>query len=212
MKTMRKTWRAAWAAAGIGATTWATAARLAGIGLLGAGLLGGPAGSAAVRADEPAKPAATPAKADAKPAESLETLHKRFTEQMSGVKLVGRFTVLGKENDKATAEEYRILSVQKMDAGDYWLLTARIKYGQHDVTVPMPLEVKWAGSTPVITLDKVAIPGLGTFSARVLFHEKMYSGTWMHDQVGGHLFGTYEKLKPEEAAEKPNEKPAPKQP
>jgi hypothetical protein len=147
-----------------------------------------------VAADPPAAKNADPAKT----APTREELYKRFSAQMSGVKLVGRFTVLGKENEKLAAEEYRILSVVKMDDGDYWLLTARIKYGKNDVTVPMPLQIKWAGETPVITLDKVTIPGLGTFSSRVLFHENMYAGTWMHDKVGGHLFGTVEKLKPEE--------------
>jgi len=152
-------------------------------------------GPATLDAADP--PAAKDADAT-KAAPAREELFKRFSEQMAGVKLVGRFTVLGKENEKLAAEEYRILSVVKMDDGDYWLLTARIKYGKNDVTVPMPLQIKWAGATPVITLDKVTIPGLGTFSSRVLFHENMYTGTWMHDKVGGHLFGTIEKLKPEE--------------
>lgn len=149
-------------------------------------------------ADEPAAKPTTPPAAGAKPSATKEELFQRFTEQMSGVKLVGRFTVLGKENEKLAAEEYRILSVKKMEDGDYWLLTARIKYGTNDITVPMPLQIKWAGETAVITLDKVTIPGLGTFSSRVLFHENMYAGTWMHDKVGGHLFGTVEKLKAEE--------------
>jgi hypothetical protein len=30
--------------------------------------------------------------------------------------------------------------------------------------------VKWAGDTPFIVLEKVSIPGLGTFSARVLLY------------------------------------------
>src|SRR5262245_16181317 len=61
---------------------------------------------------------------DPKPKDAAPTrdeMFKKFSEQMSGVKLVGRFTVLGKEDGKLTAEEYRILSVKKMDEGDYWL-------------------------------------------------------------------------------------------
>lgn len=157
------------------------------------------------RAEDKPAAAATAAKTESKPS-SQEERFARFTEQMSGVKLIGRFTILGKENEKLTPEEYRILSVKKMENGDYWLITARIKYGKNDVTVPMPLEVKWSGETPVITLDKVTIPGLGTFSSRVLFHENMYAGTWKHDSVGGHLFGTVEKLKPEELDEKGEKK------
>ena len=58
-----------------------------------------------------------------------------------------------------------------------------------DLTVPVPVQVKWAGKTPVITVDKVSIPGLGTFSARVLLDNDRYAGTWSHDEKGGHLFG-----------------------
>ncbi|MFO0901968.1 MAG: hypothetical protein U0939_03145 [Pirellulales bacterium] len=153
-------------------------------------------------ADEPpAAPATKPA--------SREELIKKFEQAMSGVKLIGQFTVVGKETPPAK-EEYTILSCQKMPEGDLWLLQARIKYGANDLTVPLPLEIKWAGSTPVITLDNFTIPGLGTFNSRVLFDGNTYAGTWSHGKVGGHLFGTIEKLPAEKSApaEKPAEKPA----
>ena len=66
-----------------------------------------------------------------------------------------------------------------------------------DVTVPIPLEIKWAGDTPVITLTDLAIPSLGTFTARVVIYDGRYAGTWQHGQVGGHLFGRIEKAPPE---------------
>ncbi len=72
-------------------------------------------------------------------------------------------------------------------------IQTRIKYGDHDVTVPIVITILWAGQTPVMTLDKVVVPGLGTFSARVVFHEDKYAGTWSHDDVGGHLFGKVEE-------------------
>jgi hypothetical protein len=39
---------------------------------------------------------------------------------------------------------------------------------------------------------------LGTFDARVVIHDQKYAGTWKHGEVGGHLFGTIEKLQPQE--------------
>jgi hypothetical protein len=57
---------------------------------------------------------------------------------------------------------------QNFGQGDFWLLTSQITYGDVDLTVPVPVQVKWAGNTPVITDEKIWIPGLGTFSARVL--------------------------------------------
>ena len=58
-----------------------------------------------------------------------------------------------------------------------------------DVKVPVGLLIKWIDRTPVIVLDQVTIPGMGTFDARVLIRKGMYAGTWAHGEVGGHLFG-----------------------
>jgi hypothetical protein len=70
-----------------------------------------------------------------------------------------------------------------------------------DVTLPLPLEVKWAGETPVITLTDLKILVLGTFSARVVIHNNKYAGTWTHGKAGGHMFGTIEKISDEEDSE-----------
>ncbi|MBM4003591.1 MAG: hypothetical protein FJ295_09935 [Planctomycetes bacterium] len=145
-------------------------------------------------ADQPAQGA--PAAATSKPPRDRQELYKELAEKLHRVKLTGNFTIHGKDGP-LVKEEYYILSAKKLDQGEMWLLNARIKYGDHDLTVPLPLEIQWAAETPVITLDKLTIPGLGTFGARVLFHEKSYAGTWSHDKVGGHLFGTFEKMKDE---------------
>jgi hypothetical protein len=125
---------------------------------------------------------------------TLQDLIKLFEERMSGSRLIGKFTISGRENDNPQDEEYHILKVKKLDRGDFWEFQARIKYGDHDVTVPLVLEVKWAGNTPVITVDKLFIPGMGTFDARVLLRRNSYAGTWSHDSITGHLFGRIEKL------------------
>ena len=119
--------------------------------------------------------------------------YERFEKAMSGVVLEGRFTILGRDRDKMPSETYEIARVQKLPNGDYWQFQARIKYSDKDVTLPLPLEVKWAGNTPVITLDNLTIPGLGTFNSRVVLDGDKYAGTWMHGEVGGHLFGTIRK-------------------
>lgn len=128
-------------------------------------------------------------------------LYDKLAEYLSGTKWTGQFTVTGNDNDDLTKEEYYILSAEKMEDGDYWKLVARIKYGDHDTTVPLPLEIKWAGKTPVITVDKMAVPGIGVFDARVLIRNGKYSGTWAHNEVGGHLFGEIKKMTEEELAE-----------
>ncbi len=113
----------------------------------------------------------------------------RFAKLLTGAKFKGSFTLDGKPLSDLQEEEYEIEKVEKMPELDLWSLTARIKYGKKDVSVPVPLFVKWAGETPVLTLDNLTLPGLGTFSSRVVLHGDKYAGTWQHDDKGGHLFG-----------------------
>lgn len=119
-----------------------------------------------------------------------ETLEKTFVERLTGAALVGTFSVDGKPGAKP--ERYEIDSVKK-HKGDDWIVTARIKYGEHDLKVPMVVQVYWAGDTPMISLTNLTIPRLGTFTSRVMFHEHRYAGTWQHGDVGGHLWGMIEK-------------------
>jgi len=128
-----------------------------------------------------------------------------FTTALTNVKLVGRFT-FSADDKEPFRDEYTISSVVKVGAADLWIVSTRIRYGTVDLTVPVPVEVKWAGKTPVITLDDVTIPGLGTFSSRVVIDGSLYAGTWHHDAVGGHMFGKIVPT-PEENREKV---PAPK--
>jgi len=122
-----------------------------------------------------------------------------FSKALSGSKFVGNFTIVGQELGKLTPEEYSIKSVKKMPEGDMWLFVARIKYGERDMSVPIPLEVRWAGDdTPVICVTDFSIFGYGPFSARVVVYNDKYSGTWSHGEVHGHLFGV---IKPGEAEE-----------
>ncbi len=103
------------------------------------------------------------------------------------------------------AERYEIVSIKHLGKEDVWIIQARIQYGEHDLTVPVPVRIQWAGKTPVITLDRVAIPGLGTFDARVVIHDRKYAGMWRHDDVGGHLFGKILPAATAEAADTPRE-------
>jgi hypothetical protein len=144
-------------------------------------------------------PAADVKASDVKATDDEAARFAAFTKAMTNVKLVGRFTIAGDDVKDPIRDEYTISSVTKVGEADLWIVSARIRYGSVDLTVPVPVEVKWAGKTPVITLDNVTIPGLGTFSSRVVIDGPLYAGTWQHDAVGGHMFG---KIVPVEAPEK----------
>ena len=129
--------------------------------------------------------------------EAMQKRFRNFEKRLSGTQLTGQFTMTGQPDRPPTPERYEILKVEKLEKGDFWRITARIKYGDNDVTVPLAIEVKWAGNTPVMTVDSLFVPGLGTFDARVVFRKNKYAGTWAHGDVGGHLFGTFEKMPPQ---------------
>ena len=153
-------------------------------------------------AEDPVKKEAKPAAAaeaapDAKP--DRAQLEKDFEKAMSGSVLIGKFTVVGKENEAPKEERYTISKVKKQDDGE-WIFV--YQYGQKDTQIPIKLQIEWAGDTPVITMTDITIPGVGTFTARVLFYRGWYAGTWQHGKVGGHLFGRIEKLPLEPKVEK----------
>ncbi|HUY33523.1 MAG TPA: hypothetical protein VMV69_12305 [Pirellulales bacterium] len=146
--------------------------------------------------DKPPKPSKTTAAAPA-PADRA-TLEKEFAESLSAATLVGYFTYDGQEDKGLRKEKYKLKSVKKL-TGDHWLF--EYQYGK-DAAIPLPLEVKWAGDTPVITLTDAKIPGVGTFTARVLFYRGEYAGTWAAGDHGGKLFG---KIVKEETDDKKDE-------
>jgi hypothetical protein len=143
---------------------------------------------------------------DKTPAIELDARSQKFQKLMSGAKLTGLFTVQGKPMKDLTEDTYEIRKVEKRKSeGDEWVITARVKYGKNDYEMPFPIQVKWAGETPVLTIEKFAVPGMGVFSARVLLHGTQYAGTWQHDEVGGHMFG---KIILPEAADGTSSEPA----
>jgi len=119
-----------------------------------------------------------------------------FSKSMEKSVLVGTFTVDGKDDgEPLKAERYEIESVVKA-SDNLWIFTTRVKYGKLDTKLPITVPMEWAGDTPMVTLTNASLPGLGEgFSARVLFYEDRYAGTWQHGDIGGHMFGKIERTK-----------------
>lgn len=122
---------------------------------------------------------------------------------MRGAVLNGHFTVLSQADatepagvesapPKLRSERYEIEKVVKR-AGDLWTFHARIQFGDKDVTLPVPVTLTWAGDTPMISVTDLGLPGLATYTARVVFYRDSYAGMWWGKQYGGHLFGTIER-------------------
>src|SRR4051812_18113055 len=67
---------------------------------------------------------------------SLNDLERKFTDQMHGAALVGRFTIAGREDRPASPDRYDISSVEKL-AGNDWRFNVRLRYGSVDATLPV---------------------------------------------------------------------------
>lgn len=122
---------------------------------------------------------------------------QQFKEMLSGSMLKGTWQMVqgepgqpltGKPLSSPRPEEYTISKVSKA-SDDYWVIVARIKYADKDVNIPVTVRVVWAEDTPIITLDNMSLPGLGTYSARVMVYRDFYAGTWFGDCYGGILSG-----------------------
>ena len=142
------------------------------------------------------------APASVTPEAQLE-LERAFEESMRGVVLVGNFTVFGSDSqaDERTSEappvrlrseRYEIERVVKR-TGDIWTFHARIRFGEKDVTVPVPVKLVWADDTPMVSVTDLGIPGLGSYTARVAFYRDSYAGMWWGKDHGGNMFGTIER-------------------
>ncbi len=140
--------------------------------------------AASTNATQPAKPKLTP-----------EQLEAKFKATLTKATLAGRWCSL-KDGQLGPEKEdkYTIIGVNKV-GGDMWLIHARIQYGKQDITAPIPVQVKWAGDTPVIIVDDVGVPGSGTYSARVMIYDNTYAGTWTGGDHGGLMNGAITQQK-----------------
>ncbi|MXY67929.1 MAG: hypothetical protein F4Y47_05140 [Acidobacteriia bacterium] len=136
------------------------------------------------------------------PADQLAR-EQAFEESMRGTVLDGHFTLVRLEGDPSGAEgggdaarlrseRYEIEKVVKRSA-NVWTFHARIQFGNTDVTLPVPVKLTWADDTPVVSVTDLGLPGLGSYTARVLFYGDSYAGTWSGGTHGGSMFGRLER-------------------
>ncbi len=153
------------------------------------------AGVGSVSAAEPTKqdaPAAQAAADTAAPDQAA--LEKSFAERLTGATMIGKYTVEGSDAPPK-ADRYRITRAVK-SSGDEWLIASSVEYKGFGIPVELKIPIRWAGDTPVMQVTDMKVPGIGTFTARVLFYGDQYIGTWAGHGHGGTLWG---KLVHEEA-------------
>ena len=117
---------------------------------------------------------------------SLTPLEKEFQDSLNNVTLQGQST---SDGTPGVSDDHYTLEKVVKTGDDRWSFYIRIERNGQAMTIPLPLQVKWAGDTPVITLTDQALPGMGTYTARVVVYRGHYAGTWSGRSGGGKVFG-----------------------
>ena len=126
-------------------------------------------------------------------AASLDQRERAFVERMRDVRLVGSFTVAGRDDQTPRSDRYDIKSVEKVGEG-LWRFNASMECCGVSGAIPIVVPMQWVGDTPVIMMTDTSLPGIGTFTVRLFFYDDRYAGTWQHGRVGGHMSGRIEKV------------------
>ena len=129
------------------------------------------------------------------PPPAMSAAEKAFQESMTNVTMLGFFTV--GDSTELHDDKYIIERVTKV-RDDVWKFEARVMYNKKDVKVALNVPVKWAGDTPVITLTRQGVGGLGVFDTRLVIYKGGYAGTWGGGDHGGKMFGNIVKNEPAE--------------
>ena len=123
---------------------------------------------------------------------SLSDVERQFTERMRDVKLVGSFTMAGRDERTPRSEGYDIHSVEKV-GDNLWRFNAGMNCCGVNGTIPVVVPMRFNGDTPMIMMTDTSLPGLGTYTVRLFFYGDRYAGTWQHGAFGGLMSGRIEK-------------------
>ncbi len=137
-------------------------------------------------------------------------LEAEFAKTLENAVLVGKFRLISNDEiGDEKPERYEIRSAKKL-AGDRWIITARVKYGTLDVEFPFPVDVVWAGDTPIISVTDVRFLTYGPYTARVMVYRGLYTGTWFGPGHGGLMSGRVERAAADAKDAKDAERAEPK--
>ena len=139
-----------------------------------------------------------------KAASETETMESQFSAMLKGATLKGTWAPvgpvgLGEDKDDA----YHIVEAKKVKE-DQWVMVSRFNYKGRQLDIPVPVVIKFAGDTAVMILNDLPTGDGATWSARILFHDDVYAGSWWEStrKKGGILSGTISRKAEEKGTEK----------
>ena len=127
-------------------------------------------------------------------------MESKFIAMVKNSTLKGTWAPImgGQLGSEKKDEAYRIVRAEKKE-GDKWAIVSLFEVNGQQVEYPIQAVVKFAGDTAVLILDNVrAGPGKANWSARVMFHDDIYTGRWWESanrEHGGTISGTVSRQK-----------------
>ena len=121
---------------------------------------------------------------------SAADLEAEFSAMLKNATLKGNWVpIQAGATGAEKSDSYRVVRAEKIE-GDQWHIVSKVRHQGQEFDYPIPVIVKWAGDTAVMILDDVKTGGGKSYSARVLFHNDRYAGSWWgNNQPGGLLSG-----------------------
>jgi hypothetical protein len=119
----------------------------------------------------------------------------KFVAMLKNATLKGSWAPVqqGRLGAERSDDSYRIARVEKGE-GSQWSIVSVFTVRDRPMEFPIAATVKFAGDTVVLILDNVrAGPGKANWSARVMFHDDVYTGRWWetsNKEHGGTIAGT----------------------
>ena len=115
-----------------------------------------------------------------------------FTAMLENATLNGSWAPIDKRllGDEKQ-DGYHIVKARPQE-GDTWKIFYKMKIQGREIVYPIPVTIKFAGDTAVMILNNSPV-GVGqTWSARILFHDDVYAGSWWNKgkTKGGIVSGT----------------------
>ena len=122
-------------------------------------------------------------------------MESKFVAMVKNSTLKGTWAPImgGQLGSEKKDQAYRIVRAEKKE-GDKWAIVSLFEFNGQQVEYPVEAMVKFAGDTAILILDDVrAGPGKANWSARVMFHDDVYTGRWWeatNREHGGTISGT----------------------
>lgn len=101
-----------------------------------------------------------------------------FSAMLENATLEGTWApVAGERIGEEKADRYRIARAVEKGEGK-WDIVWKVRHEGRLVDYPIAAGVKFAGDVAVLVLDTVPVGDGGAWSARVMFHDGVYTGRW----------------------------------